>query len=262
MNIRHLMVPGLSRRHLRAWRLIGMPFPAPDVEADLVCTFPFSLETVETTLLTGVEPIEHGRSFVSDACTLPKVDAIVDHARDETLALALVDQGFGSTAETHALSAVARRIESLLGPDTRVIVSGGPAFHRVLREVDPGILPAGSRCSGSMARLGGPSDDAAYARLLGTDGVERILRADALGSWRAPAGEPVLVLESDAGFGSVRATWGRRDLDGTDDGAVVLVWGAAPGRWPQAVHDHRIAPTLAAGARADWPTATDGPLLW
>lgn len=261
-TVRHLMVPGLARRHLdTGWLRVTADDP-PDRRSDLVATFPFSVATVEATLLTGRTPREHRRLFDDDPLAAPRVDAVgaVEHTVDLDLAHALQSEGFDSDSERDALGAVSERIARLRAAGVALLVTGAPAFGRVDAIVE--LEVAGLAASGAMAGLGHVPDAAERAGLLATPGVERILTGEGLRSWHGPDLPAVLVAEPGWSFTRTRAAVGRREVDEEGHTPVVLAWGA-PGRaWPAAVHDVRVAPTLAHLAGIDGFEASDERLPW
>lgn len=256
--ITHLMVPGLSRRHLdAAW--LGNSVGDPAVTADLVCTFPATVATVEATLLTGVEPTLHRRWRDVAPIGTPLHGENFAHLRDDTLAEVLRSGSPGARSERAAVEAVGARIQALLESGGDLVVSGGPAFAPTPRRIDSPIELEGL---GSLAIAARDLDASERSKILSTAGVARILDGDGLRSWRGLPVAHAVVAEPGWSFTADARACGRRDLDGTDDGAVVLAWGCASDSWPRGVHDLRIAPTLAARAGIDLPAATDSPLRW
>lgn len=261
-TVRHLMVPGLARRHLdTGWLRVTADDP-PDRRSDLVATFPFSVATVEATLLTGRTPREHGRLFDDDPLAAPRVDAVgaVEHTVDLDLAHALTTADRRSDAERNALIALDERIVALRAAGGPLFVTGAPALGRVQGRVDLDV--DGLVASGSMARLDHRPDGAERAALLATPGVERILTGDGLRSWHGPDLPAVLVAETGWAFDGGRAAFGRREVDDEGDTPVILAWGTSGRPWPAAVHDLRVAPTLARAAGIeDFETSDEG-LPW
>lgn len=253
--IAHLMVPGLARRHLDAdW--LDFRGDRPSHRADLVCTFPASIETVEATLLTGVEPATHGHRG-PEPVVVPWLEgcAAVAHRRDDRLSRARRLHGDAVEAQRDALRGIAELIDSVRSTADALIVTGGPAFGATPHHVD---APAGFTAYGSIA-LGhaSPPDPDAW---LATPGIARVLTGDALRSWHGHDVGAALVAETGWSFAEGACACGRRDLDGTDDGAVLLGWNVGSRPWPRAVHDVRIAPTLATWAGTSIPGAVDKPL--
>ncbi|HKK71739.1 MAG TPA: hypothetical protein VKA86_11020 [Candidatus Krumholzibacteria bacterium] len=260
--VHHLMVPGLARRHLdTGWLRVTVDDP-PDRRAELVATFPFSIASLEATLLTGRTPREHGRLHVSDHFGGERVDATgaVEHEVDDAIARALLVDGFGSEAERKASVQVNAHIVRLRSSGVPVVITGGPAFARVDRM--PALERAAICSGGAMAAVDRAPGPAERAALLATPGVERLLEGDGLRSWHGPDLPAVLVAEPGWSFTEGRAAVGHREIDDDRDAAVVLAWGAGDGPWPAAVHDLRVAPTLARVAGIEDFEATDGPLPW
>ena len=252
----HCLVPGLARKHLdpraRPWLR-----RSPTVAADLVCTFPASIETVEATLLTGREPRMHARWQPAGQAPEAPADAIEHHRDDRLLDARRAED---ADAVERALRALADQVDAWRDAGHDVVVSGGPSFAPAPRRV---VGPAAPDFElGSLAVLDAPPSASERDAWLATPGVAQVLSGDALQSWRAPAVGSVLVAEPGWRFGEESLVCGRRDLDGTPDGAILLAWNPDPARWPRAIHDLRVGPTLAARADHALPDAIDSPLPW
>lgn len=257
----HLMAPGLARADLDAVRTAHRD-RNPAIVADLVCTCPVSIETVEATVVTGVDPAGHGRWRLDDPleASLLRGGAVV-HRRDDRIARARVDALDDPTIRRRALEGILALIEEALAETDRLILTTGPAFAptpRVVDLADPGAWTG----RGTMAVAESPLTPGARDALLGTPGVARVLEGDGLRSWHAPDVAALAVAEPGWTFVPGAAACGRRDLDETPDGAVVMAWGTGTVKWPRAVHDVRIAPTLASVAGVDLPGAVDDALPW
>lgn len=254
----HLMAPGLCRRHLDAdW--LAFDDDAPTVHADLVCTFPATIDTVEATLLTGTEPATHGHWSPTAKLERPCDTDGVEHLRDDRVARARCATPEDARAVREAVAGIGALVRTIRSRGADLIVTGGPAFAATPRRV---ACPEGWHACGSMALRESAVDVETRAALLATPGIARVLDGDGLRSWHGLDVAHAAITEPGWTFTESASACGRRDLDGTDDGAVVLAWGPRPGSWPRAVHDLRIAPTLAAVAGCTLEGAVDGPLRW
>jgi len=254
----HLMAPGLCRRHLDAdWLELGND--TPSVRADLVCTFPATIETVEATLVTGTEPTLHGVWSAERERERPCSEKGVEHLRDDRVARARCENPDDVRALREAVAGIGDLVRTVRDRCEQLIVSGGPAFASTPRRVEP---PTGWIACGSMALCESEATADERSSLLATPGVARVLDGDGLRSWHGLPIAHAAIAEPGWTFTDQASACGRRDLDGTGDGAVVLAWGPRPDSWPRAVHDLRIAPTLARVVGCTLESAVDGPLRW
>ena len=257
----HLMIPGLTRAHVENERIDFGDAP-PTVVADLTCTFPVSIEAVEATLLTGVAPAVHARWRSTDPLRAPLLDdPAVVHRRDDRVARARIDAPDDRAMLRRALDDVGALIATAREESRHVLVTSGPPHAATPQRIDWPEGIALEPLGGAAVSLA-PLDAADRARLLRTSGVARVLDGDGLRSWHGPPVAAVVLAEPGWTFDAGAAACGRRDLDGTEDGAVVLAWGPPPDAWPRAVHDLRVGPTLAAHAGVALADAVDRPLRW
>ena len=202
MNVRHLMVPGLSSADIERGALRGL-IDSGTSRARLVSSFPPTVAAQEATLLTGAPPSHHGVLFPDDA---PRVPSLIDawHERLDTL----VDGGGFEVLEPTLRKAVDEA--------EVVLVSGCPTTGRPEWVVDPvPAAPHGFRLrlddtfalcepvAGSQTLPEGFVD-----ACLRTPGIERVLAPtpESAGAWMAPPDRGwILVAEQGWAFRAVRA---------------------------------------------------------
>lgn len=263
MNARHLMIPGLSAAHLDQDRLSAFRDFVPRQRTHLVCSFPPTISAVETTLCTGVPPVQHGVLFPDEAASVP--DQL--GPRHDRLDHLLEDAGSGFAELDGALREV-------LGSVTReelLIVSGAPIPTRPHRIIDgTPEAPEGFRirlddafalCTPDRPDAELPS--AVIDTWLLTPGIERVLAPvdESAAAWMAPRDRGwILVAEPGWGFREAPALYGHREPE-RGSGGVLLAFGPEwPLGWPDSVHDWRVAPTLLAACGESWDACFDRPL--
>lgn len=284
MTIVHLMVPGLARRHLTGILAHGALQERPPGRCvDLVVSFPATIANAQATQLTGRGA--RSRGSIAHTVLSPgpaelagrpgaievREDLVVStahgpiHVLLTDLARALEGAGPHSADERGALLGLDAQILAALAITPNLVVTGGPAFQPVTEVV--ALAPHWSgraRLEGALAYFGRKLDAAARAEILGLRGVERLLEGAALESWSAPADVGCIALaEPGWTFVPARAAAGHREIFSSADVPVLLAWGpSAAARWPLAVHDHRVGPTLAAAGGTTAVDCDDEALPW
>ena len=267
MPPRHLMIPGLCRRHLEGGWLPSLREFVPQQRARLVCSFPATVAVTETTILTGNPPVRHGVLFGDEESRVPGlIEAI--HSRLDTL----LDAGDPAAALTR-LDEELRLVLERHPADQLLLVSGAPPEQDRTRHVD--LNTDGLEKTGFELRI-----DHAFAlctsregstvlpesllhRWLDCSGVERVLSptADSTGAWMAPTDRGWLILaEPGCSFSGDSRGFGHRE-PGPGADAVLMAFGPKwDENWPGAVHDWRIAPTLLNAAGKSFEGCLDRPL--
>jgi hypothetical protein len=255
MNVRHLMVPGLTATdvdHGALGGLVGDETP----RARLVSSFPATVPVQETTLRTGAPPSVHGVLFGEEP---PRTPSLIDPWHER---LDLLLEGAGFAALEHRLREELERADVLL-------VSGCPVPARARRIVQPTpVAPDGFRLrvEDTFILCEPLQDGSSLPRTtidawLRTDGIERVLAptAESAGAWMAPTDRGwILVASADWSFREAGRVFGRME---PDEAPVLLALGRAwPSTWPGAVHDWRVAPTVLVVAGTDASACFDAPL--
>lgn len=261
MRVRHLLLPGLGSGHLDAGGLEELDRWPVRARARLVHSFGRSRATVEATLRCGVPPRDHGVLFDGEPPRRPQLLDETLHRRDD----ALLDEPTLS-GQLRRLAAILRPELDELGPEGLLLVSSGPA-GRPGRRVDlpeSALADAGLRLRAmpafALCEPAGPAGSMPPGlrdALLDTAGVARILSpsAESAGAWMAPADRGTILLPEP---GWAFAPDAAPPLPGDP---VLLAFGPDwPGRWPDAVHDWRVAPTLLAAGGSPLDSPFDEPL--
>jgi len=273
--------------------LAGLPATrnAATRTARLELGFPALPDAVAATLRSGQTPAVHGILGEDAAALAPewmrefagthggdalRVTAEAEEARrfwhdaGDPALLVLRDRGLVATllrGGTPDLAALDARVAAWLGADADLaLVAGGPALSPVHRVVPLGprlaeLLDDGVtwRAESALARIEGGDPTALRDGLVGIAGVERVLGPSALHLLQAtPAGSPVSFVVAEPG---VSFTPGARGVGHLDPAASPVLLGAGSvGKWPRAVHDLRVAPTLAAALGRPLDGFADSPL--
>jgi hypothetical protein len=239
----HLFVPGMGSAHLDGDWLRALDRHPIRRCARLVHAFGFSTAAVETTLRTGYPPRVHGVLFPGD---LPRVPDLLGeiHQRNDSLL-----SESSRSVQVRLLNAI---LDDLLQrPGDLVLVSSGPELrssHRVAELPRSAIDGSGLRVRthDHFALCESVSSGAAMTpelrdELLRTRGVARVLdpTEESAGAWMAPADRGwILMAEPDWSFDHPRP-------GGSPGGPLLLAFGPEwKRRWPDSVHDWRVAPTL------------------
>ena len=255
MPPRHLMIPGLQRRHIEGGWLASLREYVPRQSARLICSFPATVAVTETTILTGNPPVRHGVLFEGEESRVPGlIDAV--HSRLDTF----LETSDPVTALIR-LDAELRRILAARSADQLLLVSGAPPGQERTRQVElstDGLEEAGfelriddafALCTPKQGSI--PLPKPLLERWLDCPGVERVLSpaADSAGAWMAPTDRGWFILaEPGCSFSAGPSGFGHREpAPGSE--AVLLAFGPRWAEdWPDAVHDWRIAPTLLSAA--------------
>lgn len=298
MRLITLFVPGLARRHVEGGALRTLASHPPRQSSSLVPSFPGLRASVSASVDTGTPPSRHRILFAEDLPVAPSEDvfeglrtrldlplhrAVLDDAdalaaapregilrlEFEGLTRALQREGAASRAELDALV----DLDLLMGrlherrPE-RLLLHGSSAHLPVHDRLDAASILGGEgrrlRVEHGVAWVDGPETGLAAAlreAALDRPGVARVLGPRALELHGAPADRGVAVLcEPGWSFSSGRTRPTPEAADGAQS-PVVLVWGPAEeGRWPAAVHDYRLAPSLARALGAPLERPYDTPL--
>lgn len=248
---------------------------AATARATLRGAFPNVPAVVEATLLSGLAPSLHGRlgEAILPGREPPRPGVLgtwpeVRLHRRTALWSALRREGFPCTAAHDALRAADAEwatSASQANEDHVVLVCGGPSFrpHARERRIDLSHLSGlDAVAEGGILRVTAEENRRAALRehLLRTAGVERVLTGGGLRLWGADhpqAGDLVAVAEPDWSFTEEAVTYG--SLEEAPAAPLVLVFGGSP-RWPDDVHDVRIAPTVARYLGRDVDGFADTPL--
>jgi hypothetical protein len=255
VKVRHLMVPGLSARHLEQAELRELLGRDDTMRSELVSSFPATLAVQETTLLTGWPPRRHGVLFGGEDSRVPELIRPW-HARADLL------------LEGGSLADLAARLDEEVSRHDALLVSGAPVGQPGCRPI--GAIPAApegfrlqlSDCFAlcTPLRAGTELPGTVIDEWLRTPGIERVLApsGESAGAWMAPDDRGwILVTERGWQFGDAEVAYGRPE----SDGAVLLGLGMRwPSPWPSAVHDWRVAPTVLALAGEPPDDDLDAPL--
>jgi len=255
MNIRHLMVTGLSTVDLDQGALRRL-LDQNSSRARLVSSFPATVAAQEATLLTGAPPVMHGVLFAGEATRMPSLIGAW-HTRIDML------------VEGRSFDELEERLRDELGRADLVLVSGCPTGDRTVRVVDPlPVAPAGFRLRIDDTFIlceaveGGTSlPPGAVDEWLRTPGIERVLApsAESSGAWMGPVDRGwILVAERGWAFRETTFAFGR--IDPQRPGVLLALGRRWPAAWPEAVHDWRIAPTILAAAGEDAGQCNDTPI--
>lgn len=255
MNVRHLMVPGLTATGIDHGALGGL-LDSESPRARLVSSFPAALPVQEMTLRTGAPPSVHGVLFEGES---PRVPCLIDPWHER---LDLLMEGAGSAA-------LERRLRDELDRNDLLILSGCPVPEPARRIVQPTpMAPDGFRlrfedtfvlCEPLEGGLTLPRTT--MDAWLRTNGIERVLAPspESAGAWMAPADRGwILVASPDWAFREAGPVFGHME---PREAPVLLALGRAwPSAWPGAIHDWRVAPTVLAAAGADPSACFDAPI--
>lgn len=256
MRAEHLFIPGLNSDLVDGGWLPVLSEFVPRERARLVGSFARSVTILETTLVTGTPPLHHGVLFEGETSRHPRILDRV-HTRSGAASAREIEQVLRDQLDT-------------LGEDDLLIVCGGGQTRLPARVVEPdtaGLSEAGFRmhrdanfalCESQGA--GRPIPTQMVDQWLRTPGIERVLApsTESAGSWMAPADRGwILLPEPGWRFAPTGS-----DLTPPPTGdAVILAFGIRwEQKWPDAVHDWRVAPTLLAAAGQPAEAGFDRPL--
>lgn len=248
-----LLLPGLDASTLRS----SMPWLRAKPWRPLRLAFPPLPASLQATLAQGIPPSAHGVFDMPDEdgtweSGLPSASPASGllRTRDDRFALVTPGERRREAAVLDGALMAAHEGDSEYG----LLIVGGPVITDGARQLDPAeLLPADMpyRTAGALLFAGGPLDSRARSRALLSEGIERVLYGESLerrGCAHPGAGETVLVARRGWSFDSQPVCFGREDED-PGRTAFVAACGAAlesrAKRWPNAIHDLRIAPTVA-----------------
>jgi hypothetical protein len=248
----------------------AMPWLTTKPWRPLRIAFPPLPSVLQATLETGQPPAVHG---VFGRRTLSGEEV---ETKESWLTGLEEDFGLSKSAvlyvrEDGLLTALARGDETVLehaneldaklrhsceeDEDLAIIVIGGPSPAAFDRSLDPtAFVPhgAGFQAEGVLLRIDAALSADERSRAIMEAGVERVLHGEARsrrGCDHSEAGQTLVVAQPDWGFESdERFLFGREEAGVLGEPFVAVCGGSleeAAGNWPNAIHDLRIAPTVA-----------------